>query len=213
MTTSLQIIARRALGALTAAAVLTGVAWGSAVPLHHHDAHSAYLRLSWSARPERIEVCRTLSDEELSKQAEHMRQRMVCDGTFATYALRVEVDGQMLGESVIRGGGLRHDRPMYLLRDYAVTPGSHRFRVSVTRREQAGDVGYAGAVVPDVDTGRFAGRAAREVSEHARLARAAIPAQLVLDSTFTLLPMRVALVRFDAIERRLEVRVDRSPSS
>ena len=70
-----------------------------------------------------------------------MRQRVECDGRFATYTLRVESDGQVIGETVVHGAGLRHDRPLYLLREYDVAPGVHRVRVSFTRREKTDDGG------------------------------------------------------------------------
>lgn len=39
----------------------------------------------FSARPQRIEVCRKLTHEEMEKSREHMRQRESCEGAFATY--------------------------------------------------------------------------------------------------------------------------------
>jgi hypothetical protein len=186
------------------------MAYASAAPLPYHAANAARLRLSWSARPERIEVCRTLSDQELAQLAEHMRQRVSCEGVFATYTLRIDVDEQTIGESVIRGAGLRHDRPLYLLRDYQVLPGRHRFRVSLTRREETNNdaAAFAKAVVPDVDTGLYAGRAQREATEHSRRAQNAIPASLVLDTVFSLMPQRVALITFNAEHRTLELHAE-----
>ena len=138
----------------------------SATTVPYHAREAARLRLSWSARPERIEVCRTLSDEEMARVAEHMRQRMSCVGEFASYTLRIDVDGTLIDESVIRGAGLRHDRPLYLLRDYSVPPGTHRFRMSLTRREalNTDSVSASSTVGAGLDTGRYAGRAQREVS-------------------------------------------------
>ncbi len=196
-------------GAATVAGVAL-LAYLSAAPVPYHADESARLRLSWSARPERIEVCRTLTDEELARLAEHMRQRVSCDGVFATYALRIGVDGRMIGESVVRGAGLRNDRPLYVLRDYVVPPGTHRFQVTLTRREKTDNdaAAFAAAVVPDVDTGLYAGRAQREATEHSRRARAAIPASLTLDTVFSLTPQRVALVTLNAERRTLELHAE-----
>jgi len=192
---------------VTTTAGLALLVWMSAVTFPHHESNDAALRLSFSARPERIEVCRTLSDEELEELAEHMRQRVSCEGVLATYTLRIEIDGKTIGESVVRGAGLRHDRPLYLLQDYSVPPGKHRFRVSLTRREKTDNdaAAYAKAVVPEVDTGLYAGRAQREANERARRAGVAIPASLVLDTTLVLPPQRVALIRFNAARRALEL--------
>ncbi len=203
-------LARIVAAATATAAGLALLAFASAVPVAYHPEDTARLRLSWSARPERIEVCRQVSDEEQAEREEHMRQRVACTGRFATYALRVEVDGRAIGESVIHGAGLRHDRPLYLLRDYPVPPGQHRVRVTLTRREKTDDeaADFDEAVVPDADTGLFAGRAQREVTERARSGRAAIPPTLVLDTAFAFTPRRVALVTFNAERRILELHAE-----
>lgn len=186
------------------------LAYGSALPVAYHSEDSARLRLSWSARPERIEVCRPVSAEEQAERGEHMRQRVECEGGFATYALRVEVDGHGIGEATVRGAGLRHDRPLYLLKDYRVPPGDHRVRVTLTRREKTDNdaAAFAKAAVPDADTGLYAGRAEREATERARRARAAVPPSLMLDTVFAFRPRRVALVTFDAERRILELHAD-----
>ena len=189
-----------------ATTVLAGTALGlvllalvSAAPLPFNTSEAARLRLSWTARPQRIEVCRTLSAEELATRPEHMRQRVECNGRFASYTLRVEMDDRAIGESIIRGGGLRHDRPIFLLREYEVPPGAHRMRISFTRRERIEnrEEESAPGAVPDADTGLYAGRAAREVAERGRRDRAAIPPRLELDTTVTLAPREVALITFD----------------
>ena len=198
----------RSAAAIAATAVaLALMARASATPLPFHAAPAARLRLSWSARPERIEVCRTLSAEELAQRAEHMRQRVECEGRFATYGLRVDVDGRLATEAVVRGAGLRNDRPLYLLREFDVSPGIHAIRVTFMRREQTDDdaAAFAPAVSPDADTGLYAGRAQREATEHARRARAAIPARLALDTSLTFVSRPVMLVTFDAERRRLQL--------
>ncbi|MBI2795816.1 MAG: hypothetical protein HYX65_03820 [Gemmatimonadetes bacterium] len=194
-------------GAATAAALVL-LARASAAPVPWHAGDVARLRLSWSARPERIEVCRTRSAEEIAKMPEHMRQRTECEGRFASYALRVTVDGQVAGEAEVRGAGLRHDRPIYLLREFPMPAGAHRVRVSFTRRETTDDdaAAFAPVAAAEADTGLYAGRADREAAEHARRARAAVPPRLGLDTTLTFAPRGVALVTFDAVARRLEVR-------
>lgn len=190
----------RAATALAATALgLVLLALASAAPLPFNPSEAARLRLSWTARPQRIEVCRTLSAEELAARPEHMRQRVECDGRFASYTLRVEMDDRAIGESVIYGGGLRRDRPIFLLREYEVPSGAHRMRLSFTRREriETMEEDSAPSAVPDADTGLYAGRAAREVAERGRRDRAAIPPRLELDTTVTLAPREVALITFD----------------
>lgn len=181
------------------------LARGSAAPIVTRGGNVARLRLSWSARPERIESCHTLSAAELAQREEHMRQRVMCDGHFATYQLDVSADDHPLHASVVQGAGLRHDRPIYLLRDFDMEAGTHRVRISFVRREHTdGDAAaFASVTQTGVDTGIFAGRAQREAAEHARRAGAAIPPQLAIDTTITLVAGRVMVVTFDQETRRL----------
>lgn len=192
---------------LASAGALFVMTRASATPLAYHDSGTTRLRLSWSARPERIEVCRVLSAEEVAQLEEHMRQRLQCEGRFAAYSLRVEMDGRVLDETTVRGSGLRHDRPLYLLRDFEVAGGVHHVRIAFTRRERPlGDtLSLAPSRAADADTGIFAGRAERERVERERRVRAAIPARLVLDTSLTFVAGRVRIVTFDADSRALVV--------
>ena len=204
---------RWASAAAASAIVLFLMARASAAPLPYHPAGAARLRLSWTARPERIEACRSASDEELEREEEHMRQRVVCDGRFATYVLRVEADGRLMSESIVRGAGLRHDRPVYLLRDFDLSTGAHRVRVVFTRRERADTLptNVAPSAGARGDTGIFAGRAEREADERRRRARAAIPERLVLDTTLAFASGRVIVVTFNQDRRALEL-LDGTPT-
>ncbi|MBK7907317.1 MAG: hypothetical protein IPJ78_12220 [Gemmatimonadetes bacterium] len=118
---------------LAAAAALAAL---SGVPVRWYPDAAAELRLSWSARPERLEVCRERTDAELAERPAHMRQRMECEGRSATYALTVLVDDDTLEGSVIQGSGMRQDRPVHLLRRHPVGEGTHRVRVRLVRREE-----------------------------------------------------------------------------
>jgi hypothetical protein len=192
---------------VASAAAVFILARASAAPVPYHRAGMARLRLSWSARPERIESCRAVSHEQLEREEEHMRQRVECEGRFATYALRVEADGRLVTESVIRGAGLRHDRPMYLLRDFELASGVRHVRILFARRERKDtDATVAASTAgAESDTGLFAGRAEREAVERARRRRAAIPPRLVLDTVLTFAPDRAIVVTFDADRRALAV--------
>lgn len=193
-----------------------GAAAGTAIPLallvaasgpavRQHSMGDSQLRLSWRARPERIEECRRPSAEELAQVAEHMRQRVICTGVEASYTLRVAVDDSVLTEEVVRGGGLRHDRPLSLLRDFPVHQGAHRIQVTLQRRETPTVADSSLAVDTEPDTGLYAGRATREATERTRRTLAAIPPRLMLDTTLTFAPARVVLVTFDADRRSLVV--------
>lgn len=127
---------RRWLGVPVTIAAAAALAAMSGVPVRWYPPEAAELRLSWSARPERLEVCRERSDEELAERPAHMRQRMECEGRSATYALTVIVDEDTLERSVVQGSGLRQDRPVHLLRRHPVREGEHRVRVRFVRREE-----------------------------------------------------------------------------
>lgn len=203
---------------VTGAAALFVIAKASAFAVPFHSDSQARLRLSWSAVPERIETCRVLSDEELAKVEVHMRQRVKCEGQAATYLLKVEVDGEALHEQVVRGGGLRHDRPLHLLREVDVPAGDHHVVITFARREKAAENtdstlasdGIA-QVAAEADTGRFAGRAERELQERKRRDQGAIPELLLLDSQMHFAPREVKVVTFNRDQRTLKVLTAESP--
>src|SRR5690606_13080126 len=123
-------LGRGAIGVVAGAFAAALIGAGSVVSLPLRSGDSGRIRLAWSARPERIETCRTLSAEEVAALSEHMRRQVECEGKFATYALEVTVDGRMVEQSVISGGGLRADRPIHYLRDFEVAHGEREFRLS-----------------------------------------------------------------------------------
>lgn len=204
---------RRLAGLVGVAVFAAALALGTAAPVPRHRDAGSMVRLSWMARPEWIEECRPATEEELARVEAHMRQRVICDGAAASYALRITVDGDALEERVVRGGGLRNDRPMHVLLDLPVSPGLRRVRVELARREARDSAAgvVASALPAQEDTGLFAGRATRELDERRRRAAAAVPPQLVLDTVVQLAPHRVALVRYRADRRQLELTTDAEP--
>ena len=163
--------------------------------------------MSWTARPERIETCRRLSQEELEKREVHMRMRVECEGRFATYDLRVFIGDKQLHRSVVHGAGLRNDRPIYLLREIDVPSGTQRVRVSFTRIEKTGKdsagIDDDDDDDDDKDSGIFRGRAQRERDERSRRARAAIPPRLAFESLLTFQRGDVYVLTFDSEKGRL----------
>lgn len=213
-------------GAAVGAAVLVGIAWASIAPLRVARGDAAIMRISLGARPERIEVCRRQTDEELAKLAPQMRQRVVCEGTTARYRLDVRRNGELLHSQVVRGGGLRNDRPLYVSHDLPVPAGPARFAVRLARvdtipveqrvsssedEEDDDDDGHAeGGGVPRPGE-QPPGRARREREERFRRRGESVPADLRLDVSVTLEPGEVMLVSYDQRNRRLvSVRGDSS---
>jgi len=203
----------RAAGAVLAGAVLLALAWASTAPLRGARTGDALMRLSWGARPERIETCRTQTDEELAKVNPQMRQRVVCEGTTARYQLEVRRDGSPIASGMVRGGGLRHDRELYVFREIRVPAGRSTLSVRFVRvdsvpegpkareRPDSGDT-LRGVIAPE--------RAQRETDERRRRREEAVPPMLTLDTTVTLAAHEVLLVTYDPEERRLRM-VRRAP--
>lgn len=196
----------RVAGVALAALGLLGLRWASIAEVPTANSGRAAIRLSWSARPERIEQCRRLSDDELATRPAHMRLRYECTGVFARYLLVVERDGQRIAADTIRGGGLRHDRPMHLFQEILADPGGQRVTVSLSRLDSTS------AETPSTpETGGdtlLGARELRELDERRRRAGEAIPPLLVLDTALTLRPRQVLLVTYDGQARRLVARTE-----
>lgn len=199
--------ARRVMAVVVTAGILALVRVATVAGIPGAGRDAAWVRLSWSARPERVETCRRLTDEELALRPPHMRLRMECTGHFASYHLTVRSDGAVIANDTVRGGGFRNDRPMHVLRDLAVSPGSRRIEVGLVRIDSAGAQGAGpDGTSPDDDddsTGVLGERGRRERDERARSAAAAIAPELGYDTTVTLGAGRVLIVTWDNDARRL----------
>ncbi|MBK6493589.1 MAG: hypothetical protein IPG05_00550 [Gemmatimonadetes bacterium] len=115
------------------------------------------------------------------------------------------VDDSVLTEEIVRGGGLRHDRPLSLFREFPVRQGAHRIHVTLRRRETPTAMDTSLAVGAEPDTGLYAGRATREAAERSRRTLAAIPPSLALDTVVSFARARVVLITFNADRRRLVI--------
>jgi hypothetical protein len=171
-----------ATGSLALLAALSG--WRYRV----HADELSLLRVAFSARPERIERCREVSEEELARRLPHMRQRIECTGHSATYRLLVGLDGRIVTDQVIRGGGARQDRPVSLLVEHPVPPGLRRVMVRLERVEPADSSGPA----PADST-----RRARQLP---------LPPSLSVVDSIEFNAGRVVLVTYDSEARQLVLR-------
>jgi hypothetical protein len=206
----------RAVGVVAALVAPIGIGWASTLRTTPNDSASAVLRLAWTARPERIENCRAQSDDELAKIPAHMRQAVVCEGTTAAYRLEVRRDSLLLVDQIVRGGGVRHDRPLYVSRDIALPSGEAMVSVRFTRidsveppatasakiahREQDEKDGERHPAVMDPDRRRH------EDEERVRLRGEIAPAILSLEQRFRFVPRQVILVTYDSDRRELVAR-------
>jgi hypothetical protein len=203
----------RAIGMATALLVTVGITRASSVRMSSSPA-VALLRVAWTARPERIEDCRPQREEELAKLPAHMRQAVVCTGTTAAYRLEVRREGAVIADQIVRGGGLRHDRPLYVFREMSMPPGDAAIAVRFVRVDAVSEPTASGTAAP-ADSPREHQSAAmdderrrREDEERIRRQEEAIPSLLSLDRRFHFMPREVILVTYDA-ERRELVAVER----
>lgn len=194
---------RRAVGVVTALAATAALVALSRAPYALGSAEDALLRLSWSGRPERIERCRALSDEELAERPAHMRQRLECEGHAARYAVAVSAGARRLSLDTVTGGGFRGDRAIHMLREYRLAPGKHAIAVRIARVDSA----TATQEDPEDDSPPVPAdpldRAGRERDERRRQREEALPAVLELDTVLRVAPRRVVLITYDPIRRRL----------
>ena len=186
---------RRTIGVVVALASLTAVAALSRVPYRTHDGERALLRLSWRMRGERIEQCRRATPAELANVPQHMRREVICEGArIAAYRLRVVVDGRSLANSIVAGSGVVGDRPIYLLRDFELRPGTHHVQLSFEKEPNQGD---------DKSDEQPGNSRERDYDRQAR--RGTVPSRLALDQRVDVQPGSVVLVTYDSERRQLQL--------
>lgn len=148
----------------------------SNVPYTFERADHSVIRLAWRARGERVRQCRRLTPAEVEKRPPHMRQEEVCERRILPYRLLVAVDDVTVVDETIRAGGAREDRPLFVFRELAVTPGTRRIRVSFERPDSL-----------------------------ARGGERETPPRLTLDESVRLAPGRIVLVTYDDERRQLRL--------
>ncbi|HVN40125.1 MAG TPA: hypothetical protein VMW19_18335 [Myxococcota bacterium] len=121
--------ARAAAAVALCAALASALAFASQAPVRIEPSAEAAIRLSWRARGQPVEECRTPSPEEQAKLPVHMRQSRICERQLAPFHLEVALDGAPVIDSQVAPEGARHDRPAYVLRELRVAPGTHRLSV------------------------------------------------------------------------------------
>ena len=116
---------------LTSAALLLSIAGLSQLRVTTHEG-GAIVRLSWRTEAINVEVCRTLSAEELARVPAHMRQPEECTGRRVDYQIVLDIDGTVAFADTVSPAGARRDRPVYVFHDEAVAAGTHDVRVVFT---------------------------------------------------------------------------------
>lgn len=178
-------VVRSVLGLLVAGALLAGLSALTRVPYEPRVA-GPVLRLSWRTRGETMERCRRATARELAGVEAHMRQEVICEGKrVAPYRLHVRVDSQTIVDGLAPGSGVPGERPMYVLRDIPLQPGSHRIAVLLERQGE------------EVEHDEL------EAYEHRRRA---IPPRLTLDTAVMAQADAILLVTYDPDTRALVLR-------
>ena len=203
-----QVSPMRIAGIAVAVLAALGLRWSTVHLWNTGLSDQARVRQSWSARPERVERCRRLTDEELEKLPAHMRLRTECQGGFARYLLTMSVDGTVRTIDTLRPGGLQHDRPIHVFRELDIDAGARHVRLEVVRLDSTTNVEPTQGSEPSREGAQggadtlMGGREAREADERARRASEALPPRLTFDTTVTLAPRHVVLIAFDDVRRR-----------
>lgn len=176
---------RIAIGVLLALAAAAAIAALSGVSYVTEPAQYGLIRLAWRARGEQVRRCRRLSAEELAKLPPHMRQEQVCERGILPYHLRVSVDDTTLVNEEVRAGGARADRPLFVFREFPVTPGMHHLSITFEREPVTAAEDAEGAVERD----------------HRR----ETPRTLTLDETVRVSSRTILLVTYDDERQRLRL--------
>jgi hypothetical protein len=190
---------RPLLGLWLAAVPLSGVLLLSNARVGVHPSAHAVLRLAWSALPERVETCREAAPDELARLPPHMRQRVVCEGRAASYRLTARAGGVVVADRVVRPGGLRQDRRLYVFQELRVPAAPVDVEVRFDRIESAAGGPARSPQLPG--------------SSPAAPARESIPPRLAYTGRLHLAPERVALITYDPVRRVLVVRGATTPGT
>jgi hypothetical protein len=190
-------VVHRAIGAALAAAATAAIVWASNAPVTVNGSDQALLRLTWSVRPERVEICRQQSPEELARLPQHMRQPVICEGRSATYRLKVRQGDRMAVDRTVHGGGLRQDRRLYVFQDVPLAPGDVPIEVTLDRIDPVG-----AASVPTPAPPATGASSARQPP-----AADAVPAHLSFAERLHVSPRQVILITYSP-ERRALIAVD-----
>jgi hypothetical protein len=184
----------RTIAAAIALAVMSAIVWASNASVVVHDSERGVLRLAWSARPERVEVCREQSAEELASVPEHMRRAVVCEGTSAGYRLTVRHDGNLLVDRTLHGGGWRQDRRLYVFEELPLEGGEASIEVRLDRIESVEPPSNRAATDPPPGAA---------IRPNAPLAAETVPPHLSLALRVYVNPRHVLLVTYSPEGRAL----------
>ena len=96
-------------------------------------ASDAVLRFSWRMSVTGERSCRARTQQELDELPVHMRTPEICTVAAATYLLITRVGDAAADTTPLLRGGVKGDRPLFVLQERAVQPGQQRVSVQLVR--------------------------------------------------------------------------------
>jgi hypothetical protein len=105
----------------------------SRAPYTPAGAGDAVLRLSWRMSMSAREECRPRTQQELDALPVHMRTPEVCTRDRASYVLVTQVGDERPDTTGLLRGGVKGDRPLFVLDERRLAIGQHRIRVELLR--------------------------------------------------------------------------------
>jgi hypothetical protein len=95
-------------------------------PIYHQvPESSAQIKLSFNHSGARVEDCRKLTAEELSKLPSNKRRPFNCSRERLPVTIQLMIDGKPIYEAVLRPGGLSSDGPAQTYEKFIVPAGKH----------------------------------------------------------------------------------------
>jgi hypothetical protein len=124
---------RYAVVLLFSAALTCGIGALSRVPYSAPDGDMASLRFSWRMNVAGGETCRPRTQAELDELPVHMRSPEVCTREVARYTLITTIGDAAPDTTHLVRGGVRGDRPLFVLDERTLSPGAYRVRAELVR--------------------------------------------------------------------------------
>jgi hypothetical protein len=122
---------------LMTALIAAGIGALTRAPYTPAGADAAVLRFSWRITIDARERCRVRTPQELESLPVHMRTPEVCEADEASYALVTRIDDARADTLVLLRGGVKGDRPLFVLEDRPLPQGRHRVRAELLRMNGA----------------------------------------------------------------------------